>query len=269
MTSVKPKNLLVKSQQEIARKVRALRLARKLSQHALAGQLGLSQNRLSEIERGDGSFSAEQFLLILQLFNIPATEFVDREEPALELQNALARLGASHLHETTSVLPSEQLGERSHVVREALIDGSPRFVTALGPILVRHARAINLSQLQAELARIGFERRLPWLVANTLAAIEVLRDQLATSWSLGGKRKPPNKLVLQTASLQLFVNYFETHIPVGSPSPPDVLDATIRTAKSVEQVLRNGSDLSRRWNIVTRLTPDDFVPPLTVLIVEN
>jgi len=42
---------------------------------ALAGQLGLEQSRLSEIERGDVSFTAEQFVAILKLFNVPPSHF--------------------------------------------------------------------------------------------------------------------------------------------------------------------------------------------------
>ena len=55
---------LSKTRQQIAAKVRELRRARRWTQAELAGHLQLSQNRLSDIERGDGSFTAEQFLLL-------------------------------------------------------------------------------------------------------------------------------------------------------------------------------------------------------------
>ena len=51
---------------EIVEKIRRLRQKNHWTQVRLARLLGLSQNRLSEIERGHGSFSAEQFLLILK-----------------------------------------------------------------------------------------------------------------------------------------------------------------------------------------------------------
>ena len=55
----------------IASKVRDLRKARRWTQAELSKRLHLSQNRLSEIERGAGSFTAEQLLVILKLFNVP------------------------------------------------------------------------------------------------------------------------------------------------------------------------------------------------------
>lgn len=125
MPQVKPKMFLAKKQRAIAAKVRALRLQRKWSQAELAKRLGLSQNRLSEIERGAGSFSAEQLLLLLALFNVSVSAFTDEvTEPDLALQNALARLGASHLHEADHVLPSEQLTEVGDVIREVLVSGA-------------------------------------------------------------------------------------------------------------------------------------------------
>ena len=50
------------SRLQIAAKVRSLRAARGWTQRALAGQLGLSQSRLSELERGAGSFTASNWL---------------------------------------------------------------------------------------------------------------------------------------------------------------------------------------------------------------
>lgn len=257
MANPKPTTFLDKTRRDIGHKVRGLRVSRKWTQSELAKHLGLSQNRLSEIERGDGSFTAEQLLLLLRLFNVSVVHFGDHvAEPARELQNALARLGASHLHEAVDVLPREELDEIDRVVREVLIDGSPRFVTALAPVLVRHARALNLRSVQAELSRLGYERRLPWVVANILEAVNQLHGRL------------PKKLVLQTAALQLFVNYFGASLDkTASPPPPDVLDPSIRTVKTLEQVQRKASELSRYWGVVTALIPDDFVGPLEASLV--
>jgi XRE family transcriptional regulator, fatty acid utilization regulator len=60
---------------QISRKVRELRTGRRRTQAELAKRLGLSQARLSEIERGQGSFSAEQLLEIFQLFNVDPSFF--------------------------------------------------------------------------------------------------------------------------------------------------------------------------------------------------
>jgi hypothetical protein len=69
-----------------------------------------SQSRLSEIESGGGSFTAEQFLLLLRLLTVGARHFSsERRDMDAELQNALTRLGADHLQEVPDVLPSERL----------------------------------------------------------------------------------------------------------------------------------------------------------------
>src|SRR5688572_32511928 len=103
---------LEKSRVEIVQKVRELRRARHLTQAELSQRLGLSQGRLSEIERGGGSFTAEQFLAILKLFNVSAAFFDSTaKSPTVALQNALARLGALHLRESEAVLPSERFEE--------------------------------------------------------------------------------------------------------------------------------------------------------------
>ena len=117
---------------EIAKKVRTLRLSRHLTQEELSQALGLSQGRYSEIERGLGSFNAEQFLEILRIFNVPASHFtLERARPSEELQNALARLGARHLNEDAGLLPSEQLEKVEDVIRETLLEaGASRQITA-------------------------------------------------------------------------------------------------------------------------------------------
>lgn len=245
MTRRKPHNSLAKKRHYIADRVRALRQQRNWSQAELADQLGLSQNRLSEIERGDGSFSAEQLLLLLALFNVAIGEFNDeRPQPDLELQNALARLGASHLHET-HVIPSAQLTEVSDVIREVLVDGSPRLVTGAAPVLIRHARTLNLRRIQSELQRLGFDHRLPWLIDNTLQAFAQL--------SADTRRR----FVTAVASLQLF-----SKLSRNEPTPLDVLDAAIRSEKTVDATQSKASEISRHWGIVTALQPQDFVEAL-------
>ena len=83
-----------KARTEIARKIRALREERHWTQADLSKGLGLSQSRFSEIERGQGSFTAEQFLEVLKLFNVPVSHFaVEQGESGSKIQNALARLG--------------------------------------------------------------------------------------------------------------------------------------------------------------------------------
>src|SRR5689334_20800224 len=112
---------LNKSRATVAARVQQLRKDRRWTQAELSRRLGLSQSRLSEIERGSGSFTAEQFLEVLRLFNVAVTDFLPaKQSPASELQNALARRGAFHLRESAETVPSERLEDITAAVREAL-----------------------------------------------------------------------------------------------------------------------------------------------------
>lgn len=243
---------LKKTRKQIASRVRELRQARRWTQAELARQLELSQNRLSEIERGDGSFTAEQFLQILKIFNLAATQFMDQPGDARPgIQNALARLGALHLQESVHVLPSEALEDVHDVVREALLEGSPRIITALAPVLVRNAERLNPAKLHAELERLGRERRLAWVIENTLVALDHLssRPNEAREWS-----KLQRRVELP---LRQFLNFVDPP-PGRNRLPLDIVDTTIRSQRTLDEVQRAASKLSRRWGIVTSLQPEDF-----------
>ncbi|MCA9678479.1 MAG: helix-turn-helix transcriptional regulator [Kofleriaceae bacterium] len=239
----------------IASKVRDLRKARRWTQAELSKRLHLSQNRLSEIERGAGSFTAEQLLVILKLFNVPLSYFVpsaERDESA-ELQNALARLGALHLQERDDVLPSERLDEVNDVVREALVAGTPRLVSAIAPVLVRNVDQVNFRKLGARLAEVGLDNRVGWLVENTL---EALRGGLDASL-------PRHWAQLYRRAVVVLEAFLES-VPARSrkPTATDILDATIRTKKTLEEVRAAASPISHRWGIVTGLNPADFAAAL-------
>ena len=244
----------------IARRVRQLRLARQWTQADLSQRLGLSQGRLSEIERGGGSFTAEQFLLILQLFNVGVSDFsVVTRDAESEVQNVLARLGALHLQERADVLPSEHVEEVADAVREALAIGAPRILTALAPVLARHADRVNLNKLRTDLLDAGLERRLDWLVDNTVDALrrELAHGQPPRPWAQRYRRA---LLVLET-----FATFVHPNEPPGSTPgtyAPDILDPNIRTKQTLEEVKASASPSSERWGIVTSLQPDDFVHAL-------
>lgn len=234
-----------KTRRFIARKVHALRKERRWTQAELAQRL--SQSRLSEIERGGGSFSAEQFLTILRLFNVTASYFADEvPDRGAEIQNALARFGALHL-------PSERLDDVGDVVREALVAPElPRLITAIAPVLVRNVDRLNLPRLKLRLAEAGLERRLAWVVENTAEAI---RNELPAATSTPWAKAYRRALVVLDAFLA----------PLGQerePTAPDVLDAGIRSKKTLSEVTGASSPISRRWGIVTSLQPDDFVEAL-------
>jgi transcriptional regulator with XRE-family HTH domain len=251
---------LEKTRRKIAVNVRALRKGRRLTQAELAAQLGLSQGHLSELERGNGSFTAEQLLFMLRLFNVPASHFappmLDHEA---QLQNALARHGAVHLRESGEVVPSEQLDDLGDVVREALLLGSPRLLTAVAPVLVRNIDRVNLRKLRIELVHAGLERRLAWLVDNTLAAV---RGELLTALS----RPLAQRYRRAEAVLDVFIDFAMSQAAyqslAGGLAQPDLLDATIGSPKTRRAVAAAASAVSQRWGIITSLRPEDFVEAL-------
>lgn len=247
---------LEKSRLFISRKVQALRKERRWTQAALSGRLQLSQSRLSEIERGDGSFSAEQLLAMLKLFNVPVSDFAP-EPPAQSsgLQNALARLGALHLEETDDVLPSERLNDVGEVVREAIIASEfPRLVTGVAPVLVLNIDRINLKKLQRQLAEVGLERRLGWVVENTLEAIRREEPELSPhTWK---------RLYLRAQLLLESFLGFLPPAPKVETSAPDVLDTWIRSKQTLAEVAASSSPSAKRWGIVTTLQADDFAEAL-------
>ena len=226
----------------ISNKVRRLRTDRHWTQKELSRRLGLSQSRLSEVERGQGSFTAEQFLAILKLFNVSVTHFASERSPSTELQNALARLGAVHLQENPDVLPSDLLDEVGDVVREVLFTvESPRHVTSLAPVLVRNIDRIGFKKLRAQFIEAGLQRRLGWLIENTLEAVrrEVSRGGLSQKWTQSYRRAEVVLSALPTLKLPSRGDVADS---------PDILDPDILSTKTLEEVKAHRSSISRRWD---------------------
>jgi transcriptional regulator with XRE-family HTH domain len=237
--------------------VRSLRVRSRMTQKELAARLGLSQGRLSEIERGDGSFTAEQFLLMLRLFNVPVSHFLpSTRDQGAEIQNALVRLGAAHLHQAADVLPDERLDDVATVVRETLLTGTPRHLAALAPVLVRNIDRVSLRKLRANLVEAGIDRRLGWVVENTREAVrQELRDPLPRPVAQRYRRA---EVVLDT-----FLGFAAPPADASSTAPPlDLLDATIASPKTRREVAAASSVISKRWGIVTDLQPENFVEAL-------
>ncbi len=243
---------------EIGRKVRELREGRGLTQADLSKRLGLSQNRLSEVERGQGSFTAEQFLLLLRIFNVPVAHFSPGLAPVeRSLQNALARLGAFHLLESEGVLPSERLQEAGDVFREVLVAaGPPRHVAALAPVLVNNLDHLNLVKLWATFKDYGLASRLGWLIENTLEAIRRASDTPKT-------RKQATQLRKATTALQSLLERIEAQRP-ESPDlgHEDFIGVSVHSRKTLEETRQASSPISHRWGILTALQPEDFLEAL-------
>jgi transcriptional regulator with XRE-family HTH domain len=233
----------------IAARVRALRQERGWSQAGLARHLGLSQPRLSEIERGGGSFTAEQLLILLDLFNVPIGEFLPPTDPDDALQNALIQLGATHLRQVPGV-PSPTLHPTAHEAILATLLGSraPRLVTALAPVLLQHHEDLSLPSLRDRLTALGRERRLGWLLENVRDALAAPPPGADASW----RRRAARATVVLSEELAHFP-------PPSGDVAPDLFDATIRSERSRNLVWEGrASPLSRRWGVVSELQPDDF-----------
>jgi transcriptional regulator with XRE-family HTH domain len=251
---------------KIAKEIRALRLERRWTQAGLAERLGLSQNRLSEIERGDGSFTAEQFLRVLRLFNVDLRRFApEKEDHDAALQNALARFGATELHESGDVLPTDEHSDVAAVVREALAGGVPRFLTALAPVLVRNVDRLRLNKLFVDLRDAGLENRLGWVVENT---VEAARAELAAG--------APPKWAQLCRRAELLLKSVLLAIPVPTtpttellPEVLDLIDPSIRSEQSLKEVRAGASDISRKWKVVSGLQPQDFLRALRAARVED
>lgn len=134
-----------------------------------------------------------------------------------------------------------------------MLDGSPRLVTAIAPVLVAHARQLSFEPLFVELRRLGREHRLGWAIENTVAAL----DKLAND-----RHAPSRKKLLLHVGLPLDLAAsvaFQTRAP---QQWPDVLDLAIRTDATRADVQRRSSRISKKWGIVSAIRVDDFVDAL-------
>jgi len=238
----------------IGKKVRDLRKGRGLSQGDLGKILGASQSSLSEIELGHSSLSAEQFIQILKFFNVPASHF----DPAPgdsggAIQKALAAHGANHLFEDPNLLPSENLARVDSIIRETLVSGeNPRALTALAPVIIRNIGQINLAKLFVQFKDYNLENRFGWLIDNILSAIALtLKDAPPRKEALA-LLKAAN--VLQGHRDRIYARDTAHDIPYE-----DYLGLPIASAKSKNEVLRNRSEISEAWNILSTIRVEDFV----------
>ena len=248
MTSESSASELTKLRDQVANKVRELRLARGWTQAELGLRLGLSQARLSEIERGRGSFSAEQLLRLLDDFNVDISVFLPPVDPDAEVQNALIQRGALHLRQTPGAISTGRFRTPTELIAAVLLDPrSTRFVTALAPVLVHEIEHISLPLLRAQLAAAGREARLGWFLDNVRSVL--------------GQHTPKNARLKKNLNrtLTLLNNELERFAPPNEGSATDLFDATIRSQPSLDLVWKQqASALSRRWCIVTAIQPADF-----------
>ncbi len=254
-TRTKTKNLRCR----IGERIHDLRKERHWTQAQLANLLRISQNYLSILERGQGSFTAEHLLTILKRFNVPIDYFApNKTQVEGQIQNALARQGASHLLERIDIIPSEQLKSAADAIRETLLSAdSTQLITGIAPVLVAHVRNLNLSKIKAQLAEAGVDRRLPWVVENTEEAIkkELLAGKLPRQIAVAYEQA---KVVLENA----LASWRPAGLEKLKNVPEDVLDSDIASDKSRREILAESSKISRRWRILSRIQVEDFVSAL-------
>ncbi|MBI1751257.1 MAG: helix-turn-helix transcriptional regulator [Acidobacteria bacterium] len=248
---------------QIGDTVRALRKKRGLTQRELANVLAVSQSNLSEIESGKASLSAEQFIVLLKYFNVPATVF----EPTLAdeggtIQKALAAHGAYNLVEDPSILPSERLAQVETVIREVLVEGGPaRSLTALAPVLFQNIDKINFTRLYARIRDLNLDLRFLWLLDNVLEAFRLEKEATNDRKLLLAITKAEN--VLQRHRITANLKTPPPKIGLNGALEEDSLDQSFASNQSVKEVRQKSSSISRHWGILTTLQPQDFAHTLS------
>ncbi len=243
-----------KDAERIGERVRALREARRFSQADLGKELGLSQSRLSQIERGQGSFTAEQLLRILVIFNVGVEHFAESNAAgASPIQNALARHGAAHLAHDDTLVPAT-LDDPANLVFMVLLDPeSPRHVTSLAPVLVKNIDRVSLPMVASRLKDLGREARLGWLLESVRTAL-----QHAPHSPYAETRRDVRRA---SVSIDQFLGSRALR-PRGPHDPIELFDRQIRSAQTAERVLEEASEEAKRWRVATRLAPSDFAEAL-------
>ena len=253
MTAARPKASL-------GSKIRELRKERRWTQVRLAVLLGITQGHLSQLERGNGTVSADQLLTLLKHFNVQLDYFsTGKASTGSQLQNALAWQGASHLAESENILPSQRLKNAGAVIRETLVSAdSARQIAAVAPVFVEHAGQLNLTRLRNEFAELGLEHRFGWAIECTLEAVRLESAQvLSREWRLKYRRAA---VIIETYIAPFFV-LGPTRNP-DQPPPFEVLDPEISSPEALSEVIANLSPLARKWRIATTIEVDDFARAL-------
>lgn len=238
-------------QKQISHGIRSARVDRRLSQAELAQKLGISQSRLSEIEQGKGSITAEQFIFLLQFFNLPISHFVKQENVSFEdqLQNRMIQLGGRSLREVSNVLPSEKINSIYTVVIETLVGGlTSRLVLGLIPVVISNIDQIDFYRLRSKFTEVGQKNRIYWFIDGLLNAIQVRCKQFVPHQYVRLYRRAE----VQLSRARLFSQLD------NADGVEDVLDMDITTPRTLGNVRASCDDLAKKWNIITRITQEDF-----------
>lgn len=243
---------------KITESVKNARKGRRFTQKEVASWLDITQSRYSQIENGNGSFTAEQLVILMQKFNLPLDHLIgEKKTAASQLQNALSRLGAGELYEEPNVLPSERLADVAEVITETIIAAdSSRQIAALAPVIVKNISLVNFNMVKGTLEKFGLAGRLGWLLESISHAVERVLENVVSRQS-GALYK---KTVVKINSLIDPIRFFSS--APGQDLPEDVLDRTLISQKTLEEIKNSRDPLAEKWKIVTRITTDDFIKAL-------
>lgn len=253
MIKNKPRN----DREKISNTLRDLRRRRGFTQADLAQRLGLGQGTYSRVENGNASLSAEQFLEVLRIFNVPVSAFEGHQDFDGDLQNALVRFGATHLLGDGTRLPSAHLNRVEEVFREVLADGTQsRHITALAPVFVQNHKDVQLKKLWAQFVAYGLEARLGWALENIQESLHLAILSGGTVW------KSAVSLRAAERALEPFGLWLGGRRHRIADGPADLLGIKSLGSKSRAAVLASSSAISKRWGIISRIVPEDFFETL-------
>lgn len=109
---VKPEHLRHPTDLAVGARVRMIRIARGLAQHALADAVGLTFQQIQKCESGANRISASKLAEIAKALEAPVAEFFNAEEPAGGVTDEIAALlgepGAMQLLQAYARLPRGQ-----------------------------------------------------------------------------------------------------------------------------------------------------------------
>lgn len=247
----------------IGDKIRNLRIARRLPQRSLAKTLRVSQATISRLESGKEGLSVGQLLEVCRLFNVTPSQLLPEEGiTSAQIRRSLVRHGATNLTDDENILPSERLADVKDVLKEVLIAAeSPREVAALAPVLVQNAGKVSLEDLALDLRRLDarFDRRVGWLLENTLAAIEkTIESAPPHAWRVRYLRAK----ALFTPELKALKRKWDPVWGGKIPAQEDILDTDLLSKQSIKETRGYCSQISRDWNIISRLQVADFAHAL-------
>ncbi|MBA2544361.1 MAG: hypothetical protein H0V17_32260 [Deltaproteobacteria bacterium] len=107
---------------------------------------------------------------------------------------------------------------------------------------------------------VGHLNRFGWVVDNTLIAVKRLLD------GAGSKSK---KLEFLPAATRLAALSRGLEHRRAAPPSEDILDLNIRSERTLEEVRRHLSQVSKNWSVISTIQPDDFEKALRTALAAD